>query len=122
MEEAGKGTNRLGKKSEEAEAKNEEVETETTKCMQGLSIPDPKQDIALSAPVERTTGKKTIKIQKTRNEKNRVTDVLEYAGNGTDLKPMVMFKRKTVPRVANKHGVVITAQEKAWMDTEGMKH
>lgn len=122
MEEAGKGTNRLGKKSEEAEAKNEEVETETTKCMQGVSIPDPKQDIALSAPVERTTGKKTIKIQKTRNEKNRVTDVLEYAGNGTDLKPMVMFKRKTVPRVANKHGVVITAQEKGCMDTEGMKH
>lgn len=91
--------------------------------MQGVSIPDPKQDIALSAPVvERTTGKKTIKIQKTRNEKNRVTDVLEYAGNRTDLKPMVMFKRKTVPRVANKHGVVITAQEKGWMDTEGMKH
>ena len=27
----------------------------------------------------------------------------------------------TVPKVANKHGVVITAQEKGWMDTEGMK-
>ena len=33
----------------------------------------------------------------------------------------MIFKRKTVPEVDNKHGVVITAQEKCWMDTEGMK-
>ena len=37
------------------------------------------------------------------------------------MKPMVIFKRKTVPKVANRHGVVIAAQEKGWMDTEGMK-
>ena len=68
------------------------------------------------------TGKKTIKIRTTGNEKNRVTVVLVCAGDGMKLKPMVIFKRKMVPKVANKHGVVITAQEKGWMDTERMKH
>lgn len=34
---------------------------------------------------------------------------------------MVIFKRKTLPKVANKHGVVIAAQENGWMDTERMK-
>ena len=34
---------------------------------------------------------------------------------------MVIFKRKTLPKVANKHRVVIAAQEKGWMDGEGMK-
>ena len=47
--------------------------------------------------------------------------MLACAGDGSKLRPMVIFKRKTVPKVANKHGVVITAQEKGWMDTEGMK-
>ena len=63
------------------------------------------------------TGEKTIKIQMTGNEKNRVTVVLECVGDGTKLKPMVIFKK-----VANKHGVVIAAQEKGRMDTERMKH
>ena len=67
------------------------------------------------------TGEKTIKIGTTGNEKNRVTVVLAYAEDGSKLKPMVTFKRKTVPKVANRHGVVIAAQEKGWMDTEGMK-
>ena len=67
------------------------------------------------------TGEKTIKIGTTRNEKNRVTVVLACAADGSKLKPMVIFKRKTLPKVANKHGVVIAAQDKGWMDTEGMK-
>ena len=57
----------------------------------------------------------------TGNEKNRVTVVLVCAGDGSKLKPMVMFKRKTVPKVANKHGVLIAAQEKGWLDSEGTK-
>ena len=66
-------------------------------------------------------GEKTIKIRMTGNEKNRVTVVMVCAGDGSKLKPMVIFKRKTVPKVANKHVVVIATQEKGWMDTEGMK-
>ena len=66
-------------------------------------------------------GEKTIKIRMTGNEKNSVTDVLACAGDGSKLRPIVISERKTVPKVANKHGVVINAQEKGWMDTEGMK-
>lgn len=54
------------------------------------------------------SGEKTIKIRTT-------------GGDGSKLRPMVIFKRKTLPKVANKHGVVIAAQEKGWMDGEGMK-
>ena len=34
---------------------------------------------------------------------------------------MVIFKRKTIPKINNKHGVVVSAQEKGWMDSEQMK-
>ena len=57
----------------------------------------------------------------TGNEKNHVTVVLACAGDGSKLKPMVILKRKTVPKVANRHRVVIATQEKGWMDIEGMK-
>ena len=67
------------------------------------------------------TGEKTIKIRTTGNEKNRVIVVSACAGDASKLRPMVIFKRKTLPKLANKHGVVIAAQEKGWMDTEGMK-
>ena len=62
-----------------------------------------------------------IKIRTMGNEKNRITVVLSCTGDGSKLRPMVIFKRKTLPKVANKHGVVIAAQEKGWMDGEGMK-
>ena len=31
------------------------------------------------------------------------------------------FKRKTMPKIANKHGVVVAVQEKGWMDGDIMK-
>ena len=34
---------------------------------------------------------------------------------------MSIFKRKTIPKINNKHGVVVSAQEKGWMDSEQMK-
>ena len=34
---------------------------------------------------------------------------------------MVIFKRKTVPKINNKHGVVVSAQEKGWMNSDQMK-
>ena len=80
--------------------------------------------LTFDMPPNRTihnTGEKTIKIRTTGNEKNRVTVVLTCAGDGSKLRPMVIFKRKTLPKVANKHGIVIAAQEKGWMDTERMK-
>ena len=80
--------------------------------------------LTFDMPPNRTihnTGEKTIKIRTTGNEKNRVTVVLACAGDGSKLRPMAIFKRKTLPKVANKHGVVIAAQEKGWMDAEIMK-
>ena len=67
-----------------------------------------------------SSGENTIKIRTMGNEKNHITVVLTCAGNGSKLRPMVIFKRKTLPKVGNKHGVVIATQEKGWMDGEGM--
>ena len=80
--------------------------------------------LTFDIPPNRTinsTGEKTVKIRTTGNEKNRVTVVLACCGDGSKLKPMVIFKRKTVPKINNKHGVVVSAQEKGWMDTDQMK-
>ena len=66
-------------------------------------------------------GKKTIKIRTIGNEKNLVTVVLACCGDGSKLRPMVIFKRKTVPKINNHHRVVVLAQQKGWMDSEQMK-
>ena len=66
-------------------------------------------------------GEMTLKIRTTGNEKNRVTVVLACAGDSTKLEPMVIFKRKTLSKMNNKHGVVVSTQEKGWMDADQMK-
>ena len=66
-------------------------------------------------------GEKTVKIRTMGNEKNRVTVVLACAGDGTKLKPMVIFKRKILSKMNNKHSVVVSAQETSWMDADQMK-
>lgn len=80
--------------------------------------------VQFDMPSNRTVnavGDKTVKIRTTGNEKNRLTVVLACAGDGSKLKPLVIFKRKTMPKIQNKHGVVVTVQEKGWMDSEIMK-
>ena len=59
----------------------------------------------------RTTGK----------EKNHLTVVLTCAGDGAKLKLLVIFKRKTMPKIGNKYGVVVAVQQKGWMDENIMK-
>ena len=66
-------------------------------------------------------GEKTIKICTTGYEKNRVTVVLACCGDGSKIKPIVIFKRKNVPKINNQHRVVVLAQQKGWMDSEQMK-
>jgi len=39
----------------------------------------------------------------------------ERGGDGLKLKPTVIFKRKTVPKINNKHGVIVSAQEKGYL-------
>lgn len=79
--------------------------------------------LTFEMPPNRTicnSGEKTIKICTTGNEKNCITVLLACAGDRSKLRPMVIFKRKALPKVANKHGV-IAAQENSWMDGEIMK-
>ena len=55
------------------------------------------------------------------NEKDRMTVVLACAGDGSKLKALIIFKCKTLPKIQNKHGIVVAVQEKGWMDIEIMK-
>ena len=62
-----------------------------------------------------------MKIRTTGNEKNRLTVVLTCAGESSKLKPLAIFKRKTMPQIANKHAIVVAVQEERWMDENIMK-
>ena len=55
------------------------------------------------------------------HEKCRFTAVLSCLADGTKLKPMVIFKRKTIPKENIPAGVVVHCQPKVWMDEEGLK-
>ena len=66
------------------------------------------------------TGEKTVFVRTIGNEKNHFTVVLCCTADGTKLKPMIIFKRKTLPKVMFPSGVVIHVNEKGWMDTEAM--
>ena len=80
--------------------------------------------VQFDMPSNRTVnavGDKTVKIRTTGNEKNRLTVVLACAGDSSKLKQLVIFKGKTMPKIQNKHGVVVTVQEKGWMDSDTMK-
>ena len=71
--------------------------------------------LTFDMPPNRTinnTGEKTVKIRTTGNEKNQVTVVLACRGEGSKLKPMVIFKHKTIPNIDNKHRVVVSARRK----------
>jgi len=68
-----------------------------------------------------TKQARTVKIHTMGNEKNRVTVVLASCGDSFKVKLMVIFKRKIVPKINNKHSVAVSAQEKGWMDLDQMK-
>ena len=61
------------------------------------------------------------KIVTTGNEKSHTTVSLACAGDGSKLRSIVIFKRKIVPKVKNKHKLIRAIQEKGQMDAEGMK-
>ena len=66
-------------------------------------------------------GAKTIQIRTTGNEKSHFTVVLACMANGTKLKPMVIFKRKGIPKGEKMpHGVLVHCQPKGWMDEDGI--
>ena len=74
-----------------------------------------------SARTVNSRGEKTVLINTTGHEKSRFTVVLSCLANGTKLKPMVIFKRKTMPKEKFPPGVVVHCHEKGWMDEAGLK-
>lgn len=75
-------------------------------------------------PATRTvseTGVKTVKVTTTGHERTSFTVVLACAANGTKLKPMVIFKRVTMPREKLPSGIVVHCNKKGWINCEVMK-
>ena len=66
-------------------------------------------------------GSKTVLIKTTGHEKTRFTVVLACMAHGTKLKPMVVFKRKTMPKLKFPAGVVVHVHPKGWMDEDRVK-
>ncbi|RVE56245.1 hypothetical protein OJAV_G00219260 [Oryzias javanicus] len=77
-------------------------------------------DIPVSHTVEKK-GTSTVAIRTTGYEKASFTVVLGCCANGQKLPPMVIFKRKTLPKETFPAGVIIKANEKGWMDEDMMK-
>lgn len=76
-------------------------------------------DIPVNRTVEKT-GTSTVSICTTGNEKSSFTVVLGCQANGQKLPPMVIFKRKTLPKEKFPAGVIVKANSKGWMDEEKM--
>ena len=69
-----------------------------------------------------TVGSKTIMIKTTGHEKTHFTVVLACVADGVKLKPVIIFKRKTLPKGAKfPSGVIVQAHPKGWMDEQGTK-
>lgn len=74
--------------------------------------------LTFDCPPNRTidrTGEKSISITTTGHEKTSFTCVLSCAADGEKLKPMIIFKRKTLPKENFPHDVLIKCNEKGWM-------
>ena len=59
---------------------------------------------------------KTIMIKTSGNEKTRYTVVLPCCADGTKLPPLLIFKRKTLPKDIIPHGTYVHLHSKGWMD------
>ena len=80
--------------------------------------------MSFDAPVTRTVdavGAETVPISTTGHEKINFTVVLACSETGKKLKPMLIFKRKTMPKEKLCNNVVVHVQKKGWMDCDGMK-
>ncbi|KAJ1166030.1 hypothetical protein NDU88_006440 [Pleurodeles waltl] len=65
---------------------------------------------------------KTVLLRTTGNEKNHFTVVLSCLANGTKLRPVIIFKRKTLPKKVNfPPRITVRAHVKGWMDEDGTK-
>ena len=76
---------------------------------------------ALYSKTVDTTGAESIPVSATGHEKTGFPVVLTCSESGKNLKPMVIFKRKTMPKENFPNGVVVHCTTKeGWMDRERM--
>ena len=66
-------------------------------------------------------GEKTISVKCSGHEKANFTVVLSCCADGTKLKPIVIFKRKTLPKEVIPTGIALHVNPKRWMDDSAMK-
>ena len=66
-------------------------------------------------------GVKTVAVATTGHERTNFTVVLACTAAGGKLKPIVIFKRITMPRETLPAGVVVVCNKKGWMNTEVMQ-
>jgi len=66
-------------------------------------------------------GAKIIMIKTSGNEKIHYTVVLACYADDTKLEPLLIFKRKTLPKDVIPHEIYVHVHSKGWMDGEGMK-
>jgi len=72
-------------------------------------------DVPSNTTVE-VKGAKTIMIKTSGNEKTRYTVVLACCADGTKRPPLLIFKRKTLPKDVIPHGNYVHVHSKGWMD------
>ncbi|CAL4062438.1 unnamed protein product, partial [Meganyctiphanes norvegica] len=80
--------------------------------------------LTFDVPSNKTVDSKgvhSVTVKTTGHEKTHYTVVLTCCADGTKLLPMVIFKRKTMPKEVIPNGVVVHVQEKGWMDENGIK-
>ncbi|KAF4794152.1 pogo transposable element with KRAB domain-like protein [Turdus rufiventris] len=79
--------------------------------------------LTFNMPLTRTveqTGTSTVLIKTTGNEKTFFTVILGVLSNGQKLRPMVIFKRKTLPKDKFPKGINVAVNPKVWMDEQAM--
>ena len=79
--------------------------------------------MSFDAPYSRTvetTGAESVPVSTTGHEKTGFTIVLACSESRKKLKPMVIFKRKAMPKEDLPNGVVVHCHKKGWMDKDGM--
>uniref|UniRef100_A0A8C3TJQ5 HTH CENPB-type domain-containing protein n=1 Tax=Catharus ustulatus TaxID=91951 RepID=A0A8C3TJQ5_CATUS len=77
-------------------------------------------DMPLTRTVEHT-GTPTVPVRTTGNEKTSFTVVLGVSLAGQKLRPMVIFKRKTLPKDRFPNGIKVHVNSKGWMDEDAMQ-
>jgi len=60
-------------------------------------------------------------IKTSGNEQMCYTVVLACCADDTKLPPLLIFKRKTLPKDVIPHRIYVHVHSKGWMDEEGMK-